>query len=59
MFISVDLPAPFWPSSAWHFAPRQLEVDVVVGDDARELLHDPAQFQDWDVVHRGSILTGK
>ena len=45
-----------------HFAARQLEVDVVVGDDARELLHDPAQLENWDVwsaIHRGPILTGK
>ena len=36
-----------------HLALRQLEVDVVVGDDARERLRDPAHLEDGDVGHRG------
>ena len=42
-FDSVDLPAPFSPSSAWTSPARDLEVDGVVGDDtAGEPLRDPA-----------------
>ena len=36
MFISVDLPAPFSPSSACTSPFAQVEADVVVGHDARE-----------------------
>jgi hypothetical protein len=36
-----------------NLAARQLEVDMVVGDDARERLDDPAHLENWDVGHRG------
>ena len=45
MFISVDLPAPFSPSSAWTSPLAEIEVDVVVGEHAREPLRDPAQLE--------------
>jgi hypothetical protein len=35
----VDLPAP------------EIEVDVVVCEDAGELLRDPAQLEDGDFIH--------
>ena len=44
MFISVDLPAPFSPSSAWTSPTAQVEVDVVVGDHAREPLDDASHL---------------
>src|SRR5206468_3640903 len=39
-----------------HLAGGELEGDMVVGDDARELLGDPAQLQDEVLRHR-AILT--
>ena len=36
-----------------NLAARQFEVDMVVGDDARERLDDPAHLENWDVGHRG------
>ena len=59
MFISVDLPAPFSPSSACTSPRADVEVDVVVGDDARELLADPAHLEDELVGHCGAILNRK
>ena len=44
MFISVLLPAPFSPSRAWTSPRREVEVDVVVGDDAGEALDDAAHL---------------
>ena len=35
-----------------HFARVQLQVDVVVGDQATETLDDPARFENW----RGSAV---
>ena len=49
MFISVDLPAPFSPSSACTSPLAQVEVDVVVREDAREALRDAAQLEDGRV----------
>ncbi len=46
MFISVDLPAPFSPSSAWTSPSRRSKLDVVVRDDAREALRDVAHLED-------------
>jgi hypothetical protein len=44
-----------------HLAAAHVEIDVVVGDDARELLPDPAHLEDelvrFDAAHAGSILT--
>ncbi len=40
MFMSVDLPAPFSPSRACTSPRAQVEVDLVVGDDAGEALDD-------------------
>ena len=45
MFISVDLPAPFSPRRACTSPAAELEVDVVVRDDARERLRDPAHLE--------------
>ena len=45
MFIRVDLPAPFSPSRAWISPGRIVEVDPVVGDDARVALRDAAHLQ--------------
>ena len=62
MFISVDLPAPFSPSSAWTSPLAELEVDVVVRDDAGEHLRDPAHLEDWASLtraHWGAILNAR
>ena len=56
MFISVDLPAPFSPSSACTSPLREVEVDVVVGEHAREPLGDPAELEQGRLRHR-AILT--
>ena len=42
--MSVLLPAPFSPSRAWTSPRAQVEVDVVVGDDAGEALDDAAHL---------------
>ena len=57
MLISVDLPAPFSPEQRVHLAGAQVEVDVVVGEHARELLRDAAQLEDdRALAHRVEIL---
>ncbi len=43
IFISVDLPAPFSPTTACTGADPDVHVDVVVGDHAGEALADAAQ----------------
>ena len=53
MFISVDLPAPFSPSSACTSPLPQVEVDVVVRDDAGEPLRDAPHLEDRGGFHRG------
>ena len=45
MFIRVDLPAPFSPSRAWISPGRIVEVDPVVGHDARVAFRDAAHLQ--------------
>ena len=41
--MSVVLPAPFSPSSAWTSPRAHIEVDVVVGDEVPEALGDAPQ----------------
>ena len=43
--MSVDLPAPFSPSSACTSPSPQVEVDRVVGDERAEPLRDPAELE--------------
>ena len=45
IFISVDLPAPFSPISAWTRAALQPELDVVERDDARKFLADALDLE--------------
>ena len=65
MFISVDLPAPFSPSSAWTSPLAELEVDGVVRDDARERLGDAAHLEDgvgaghWEAILNGPEDEGR
>ena len=40
-----------------HLAARELEVDVVVRDDAGEHLRDPAQLEDRSRLHLGLRLS--
>ena len=42
-----------------HLPALEVEVDVVVGQDARELFRDPAQLEDGHVVHLRAILSRK
>ena len=42
-----------------YLAAPQVEVDVVVGEHARELLRDSAQLEDGRFVHQGAILSWK
>ena len=58
MFISVDLPAPFSPSSACTSPAPQIEVDAVVRDDPGEALRDPAQLEDGRASAMGARFYG-
>ena len=50
--MSVDLPAPFSPTSAWTSPAPELELRVVERVDARERLRD-ALHLDQELTHRG------
>ena len=39
-----------------HLARPQVEVDVVVGDDSRKALRDPAKLEDGGLFHRGDSM---
>ena len=45
IFISVDLPAPFSPSTAWISPGRDAQADAVVGLDGRVLLADVDELE--------------
>ena len=55
IFTSVDLPAPFSPSSAWISPGTTSKLDPVVGEHAREALGDAAQLQARRRVTRGLV----
>ena len=59
IFINVLLPAPFSPKQGMHLAGTHVEVDVVIGKHAGEVLGDAAHLQMLDpgsVV--GTVLCG-
>ena len=59
MFISVDLPAPFSPSSACTSPALEIEVDRVVREHPGKPLRDSAQLQDRALcTHVRAILDG-
>ena len=56
--ISVDLPAPFWPSRQCTSPARDLEADAVERPDARERLDDAVEAQHDAVrLRRASYAT--